>query len=160
MSHWFAVMKEIADLKYREQIAYLRENHGFSQAHANALVSFSRGSTSSKRYATFDEYLATLDDTKRATMEAIFAAVTAAFRGSEIVIAWNQPMVKKDGRYLFGASAVSAHILLAPWGGVPESMRERLAGFQVLKKTIRVPVDWKVDRKLLKDLINAAQAGG
>ena len=38
MSYWFDQMKEIGDKKYLEQIAYLRENHGFSQAHANALV--------------------------------------------------------------------------------------------------------------------------
>lgn len=29
---------ELTDAKYPEQIAYLRENHGFSQAHANAVV--------------------------------------------------------------------------------------------------------------------------
>ncbi|MGA1594869.1 MAG: DUF4287 domain-containing protein, partial [Ilumatobacteraceae bacterium] len=35
MSHWFSVMEELADQRYPEQIAFLRENHGFSQAHAN-----------------------------------------------------------------------------------------------------------------------------
>ena len=141
--------------KYAEQVAYLRENHGFSQAHANAVVAYSRGSVSSKRYANFEEYLATLDAAKRATMEAIFAAVTSEFRGSEIVIAWNQPMVRKDGKYLFGAAAASAHLILAPWGGIPDVMRPRLEGYEVQKKTIRVPVDWKVDRRLLKDLVLA-----
>jgi hypothetical protein len=34
MSYWFDQMDEIADRKYPEQIAFLRENHGFSQAHA------------------------------------------------------------------------------------------------------------------------------
>ena len=40
-------MKRLAGKRYPEQMAYLRENHGFSQAHANALVMYSRGSTSS-----------------------------------------------------------------------------------------------------------------
>ena len=44
MKHWFAVMKTVAGKRYPEQIAHLRENYGFSQAHANALVLFSRGS--------------------------------------------------------------------------------------------------------------------
>ena len=32
--------------KYPEQIAHLKESNGFSQTHANALVVYSRGSTS------------------------------------------------------------------------------------------------------------------
>jgi len=38
MKYWFKVMATIKDKKYPEQIAHLRENYGFSQAHANALV--------------------------------------------------------------------------------------------------------------------------
>ena len=43
MSYWFDQMEQVADRKYPEQIAFLKENHGFSQAHANALVMYSRG---------------------------------------------------------------------------------------------------------------------
>lgn len=39
-------MAELVDQKYPEQIAHLRENYGFAQAHANALVMYSRGSKS------------------------------------------------------------------------------------------------------------------
>ena len=38
MSYWFKVMKELDGEKDPAQIAHLRENYGFSQAHANALV--------------------------------------------------------------------------------------------------------------------------
>ena len=51
MAFWFKVMGQIKDEKYPAQIAYLRENYGFSQSHANALVMYSRGSTSSRRHA-------------------------------------------------------------------------------------------------------------
>ena len=40
MSHWFALMKKNADKKYPEQISILRDGHGFSQAHANAVVMY------------------------------------------------------------------------------------------------------------------------
>jgi hypothetical protein len=56
MTYWFGQMAEIADRKYPEQIAFLRENHGMSQAHANAIVMYSRGSTSTKKYSSFKEY--------------------------------------------------------------------------------------------------------
>lgn len=38
VSHFLSELGELTDAKYPEQIAYLRENHGFSQAHANAVV--------------------------------------------------------------------------------------------------------------------------
>jgi uncharacterized protein YdhG (YjbR/CyaY superfamily) len=156
MSHWFTQMKKVKGEKYADQMAFLQEQHGFSRAHANALVLYSRGSTSSRRFETFDEYLTTLDETKATTMRAIFASLTAKFRKAEVVIAWNQPMLKQDGRYLFGASAQKAHILIAPFdSGIIDRFRPRLEDYEVNKKTIRVPVDWKVDKKLLVDLVSA-----
>lgn len=156
MSYWFTQMKKVKGEKYAEQMAFLQEQHGFSRAHANALVLYLKGSTSSRRYDTFDEYLQTLDETKAKTMRTIFAALTAKFRKAEVVIAWNQPMLKQDGRYLFGASAQKAHILIAPFdAGIIDTLRPRLEGYEVNKKTIRVPVDWKVDKKLLVDMVSA-----
>ena len=43
MSFWFDQIAEISARKYLEQIAYLRENFGFTQTHANALVLYARG---------------------------------------------------------------------------------------------------------------------
>ena len=50
MAYWFKVMAKLSDAKYPEQIAHLKENYGFSQTHANALVMYSRGSKSAKRF--------------------------------------------------------------------------------------------------------------
>jgi uncharacterized protein len=156
MSYWFDQMEQIADRKYPEQIAFLKENHGFSQAHANALVMFSRGSKSARRFDTFDDYLEPLDEIKRSTVRAIFEAITSKYPKSEIVIAWNQPMVKLNDEYLFGVSVLTNHILIAPWGeGMIERFRPRLTEYKVNKKTIQVPVDWKPDAKLLRDMIAA-----
>jgi uncharacterized protein YdhG (YjbR/CyaY superfamily) len=156
MSYWFTQMKKVKGEKYADQMAFLQEKHGFSRAHANALVLYLKGSTSSRRYNTFDDYLATLDEPKAKTIRAIFATLTAKFKKAEIVIAWNQPMLKQDGRYLFGASAQKAHILIAPFNAdIIDELRPRLEGYEVNKKTIRVPVDWTVDKKLLTDMVSA-----
>ena len=72
MSYWFKVMKEVKDLKYPAQIAHLRENYGFSQAHANALVMYSRGSTSSKRFDTPTDYYKTIKPEQTKTMKSYF----------------------------------------------------------------------------------------
>ena len=159
MSYWFDQMDEIADSKYPEQIAFLRENHGFSQAHANALVMYSRGSKSAHRVATVDEYLEPFDATKQATVRAILKAITSKNPKMELVIAWNQPMLKLDGHYIFGVTVLTNHILMAPWSkDVLAEFAPRLVNYKVNKKTIQVPVDWKPDVKLLRDMAAARVA--
>jgi uncharacterized protein YdhG (YjbR/CyaY superfamily) len=156
MSYWFEQMAEIADRKYPEQIAFLRENHGFSQAHANALVMYSRGSKSAHRVHSLDEYLEPFDDTKRATVRGIFRAITSKYPRMELVIAWNQPMLKLDDNYIFGVSVLTNHLLIAPWStAVLDEFRPRLADYKVNKKTIQVPVDWKPDKALLREMAAA-----
>lgn len=156
MAHWHREMKKVAGRKYPEQMAFLQEQHGFSRAHANALVQFSRGSTSARRFENVDDYLAEHDVVKQQTVRAILTSITKAFPDAEIVIAWNQPMVKLNGKYVFGMGIFTKHILIAPYDSeVIDRFRERLAAYEVNKKTIKVPVDWHVDDELLRDLIDA-----
>lgn len=156
MSYWFDVMDEISERKYPEQMAYLQENHGFSRAHANALIMYTKGSTSSRRFEALDDFLAPLDQQKQETLRAVIAAITRKFRRAEVVIAWNKPMIRIDGVYVFGMSTASNHIILAPFdGAVLDEFRPRLEGYVVKKKTFQVPVDWNVDAKLLQDMVAA-----
>ena len=159
MSYWFEQMKQLEGEKYPVQIAFLRENHGFSQAHANAVVLYCRGNTSSHRFGTLDDYLADADETKQKTVRAIFDAIQARFKKAEVVIAWNQPMVKIDGQYVFGVTVLKNHWLMAPWSKeVLAEFEPRLTEYKVNKKTIEIPVDWKVDKKLLVDMVAARVA--
>lgn len=157
MTYWHDQMKLIKDLKYPEQIAYLRENHGFSQAHANALVLYSKGNTTSRRFNTFDDYLQVHDEVKQKTVKAIFKAIKSKYPKMEIVIAWNQPMLKLGDDYIFGVNILRNHILIAPHDGaeILLAFAKKLEPYEVLKKTVRVPIDWKVDAKLLQDLAAA-----
>lgn len=157
MKYWFQVMKDIKDWKYPEQIAYLKEEHGFSQAHANALVMYSRGSKSSKRFSTMDDFLKNEDATKKKTVKAIFKAIQSKYPKTELVISWNQPMLKYEDKYIFGVSISTNHILLAPFDTkILEKLAPKLKDYEVLKKTVRVPVDWKVDEKLLQSMAKEA----
>ena len=156
MKYWFGVMKDIADRKYPEQIAYLKEEHGFSQAHANALVMYSRGSKSSKRFNTMDDFLKNEDADKKKTIKKIFKVIQTKYPKTELVIAWNQPMLKLGNDYIFGASCATKHILIAPWSNdVLDAFRDRLEHLDLKKKTIGVPNDWKVEEKLILDMVKA-----
>lgn len=159
MSYWFKVMKDVEGKKYPEQIAFLRENYGFSQAHANALVMYSRGSTSSKRFDTPAEYFKTLKPAQVKTIKAIFKAITSKYPELELVIAWNQPMLRIDKDYIFGVSAATNHVLMAPWSkDVLAKFAPKLKDLDLKKKTIGVPNDWEVDEKLLQAMVRARLA--
>ena len=157
MKFWFQVMKDMESWKYPEQIAFLKEEHGFSQAHANALVMYSRGSKSSKRFATFEDFLKDEDPVKKKTVKAIFKAIQSKYPKTELVIAWNKPMLKFEDQYIFGVAISTNHILLAPFDAeILKKMAPKLKDYKVLKKTVRVPVDWKVDEKLLQSMAKEA----
>ncbi len=151
MSYWFKVMKQLEGEKYPVQVAHLKENYGFSQAHANALVMYSRGSTSSRRFETPAEFYKSVTPQQAKTMKAIFKAITSKFPELELVIAWNQPMLKNDKHYIFGCSAATNHILIAPWDlDVLKKYTPKFKNYKVNKKTIALPNDWEVDAKLLQ----------
>lgn len=147
-------MKDLEGLKYPEQVAYLKEEHGFSQAHANALVMYSRGSVSSKRFNTMAEFLKNEDSDKQKTIKKIFKVIQEKYPKSELVIAWNKPMIKMNDKYVFGVATARNHILIAPFDAdTIDSLRPKLKDYKVNKKTIEVPSDWKVDEKLLLTIV-------
>jgi len=158
MAYWFAAMKKLEGKKYPEQIAFLRENYGFSQAHANAVVMYSRGSTSSTRHESPAEYFKSIDPKQAKKIRELFKVIREKFPQLELVIAWNQPMLKSGTEYVFGASVSKNHISIAPWGEVLKDFApkfEKLEGVRVLKKTIAIPNDWEVDTRLLLAMIAA-----
>jgi uncharacterized protein YdhG (YjbR/CyaY superfamily) len=67
------------------------------------------------------------------------------------VVAWNQPMLKFEKHYIFGISAATHHILIAPWNqNVLKKYTPKFKEYKVNKKTIALPNDWEVDSKLLQ----------
>jgi uncharacterized protein YdhG (YjbR/CyaY superfamily) len=154
MKYWFKVMATIKEQKYPEQIAHLRENYGFSQAHANALVMFSRGSTTTRKFETPRDFYKSIDPIQAKTLRKVFRILTLKFPDLETVIAWNQPMMRKGTHYVFGASVAKNHILIAPFNSeVLKKMAPDLKQYKVNKKTVAVPNDWKVDEKLLVKMV-------
>ncbi len=154
MQYWFDQMQKISDKKYLEQIAFLKENHGFSQSHANALVMYCKGSTSSKRFKNLTEYLKPCTNEQKNTVKKIFKIIKGKYPDLEVVIAWNAPQLKYADSYIFGVSVMKNHILLAPWQvDVLKKFTPKLKDYKVNKKTFQVPNDWKIDEKLLLSII-------
>ena len=154
MRHWFDILSQLGDAKYAEQIALLREGHGFSQAHANAVVMQHRGSTTSRRHSSVDDLLDSLGDQHARLTRQIFAAITKKYPKLEMVVAWNQPMLKSGSDYVIGVSVSKNHLTIGPWGNdVISVFANDLATYEANKKTFKVPLDWKVNGALLCRLV-------
>jgi len=154
MGHWFDLLAASGATKYDEQMALLQEGHGFSRAHANAVVMTHRGSTTTRRFATPEDWFASVDPVGATTARAIFTAIQKRVRGLELVTAWNQPILKAPSGYVFGLSAAKAHLTLNPFSeSALAECADRLAGYKLAKQTFQVPFDWKVDSQLLVAMV-------
>ena len=170
VSHWLGLLAQHSSTRYRDQVALLRADYGFSQAHANAVVMFARGSTTSKRYTSLDDYLAEAEPTGAATVRSILDGLVARHAQTSITIAWNQPFLTlgatpehPKGRHLFSVGVLQRHLLAAPGSvAVLDAFRDRLTaihGLTVNRKTFRLPLDWAIDEQLLDAMVAAELAG-
>jgi len=106
-----------------------------------------------------DQYLASLDETKRKTMSEILDLVTSEFPELEAKIAWNLPMIHRQGEYIVGLAAYKNHLSFSPWSAaVIESFAKRLSDYVTTKNLFQIPVDWRVDVSLVRDLVSARLA--
>ena len=156
ISFWLKALEEVKGKKYPEQMAFLQENYGFSRTHANALVMYVRGSLSSSRHESVSGYYKSIDTNQAKTLRKIFKVITEKHPKLELVIAWNQPMVRIDTKYIFGAGVAKNHILLNPFSKkVLDQVMSKYPDYKVNKHTIQVPNDWQVDQQMILRLVKA-----
>lgn len=154
VSYWLEQLAECGSDSYPDQIAWLRESHGFTRAHANTVVMYFRGSTTTRRYADVDAYLATIDPVAADTIRSIFAAVTAEFPDLEPVIAWNQPILRTASGYVLGVSTATRHLTINPWSIAALGFAAGTLPASTIKKhTFSVPFGWEVDGEMMRAMV-------
>jgi uncharacterized protein YdhG (YjbR/CyaY superfamily) len=113
----------------------------------------------SPRFNSVEEYLASLDPAKARTLRAVIDLILAEFPELESKISWNVPQIHRNGKYVVGVAAFKHHLTFAPWSPrVIEDFKVRLGKFVVKTNCFQIPVDWEIDRKLVKDLVRARLA--
>lgn len=114
---------------------------------------------STPKFKSVEEYLATLEPVKAATIRAIIDFILAEFPELEAKISWNVPNIHRKGQYVAGLAAYKRHLTFSPWSiWVMEDFKDRLRGFVVFKNCFQIPVDWEIDKDLIRDLVRARLA--
>jgi uncharacterized protein YdhG (YjbR/CyaY superfamily) len=153
---WFDLLAAAGPASYDAQMALLRDGHGFSRTHANAVVMTHRGSPSARRVASPEAWFAALPPDHARTARAIFAAITDRHPDLDLVIAWNQPILRTAAGYVFGMSAATRHLTCNPFSTeVLQAHASLLTGCTVNARTFSVPIGWPVDAPLLDRMVVA-----
>lgn len=102
-----------------------------------------------------DEYLATVREPARSTLEKIRAAIRSVVpRGATETISYGMPAFKHNGVLVWFA-AFSSHCSLFPTAAVIEALKQELKGYSTSKGTIQFPVDKPLPAALVKKLVKA-----
>lgn len=113
------------------------------------------------KLTTIASYLASVDETKARTLGSIIDFVAAEFPALGVKMAWNVPHIHQDGQYVMGLAAYKKHLTVSPWSVfVMEDFKARLTHMQlvVFKNCFQIPVNWEIDRDLVRDLVRARLA--
>jgi uncharacterized protein YdhG (YjbR/CyaY superfamily) len=112
------------------------------------------------RFSSVEEYLASLDDpTKEKTLRSVIDLILTQFPELESKISWNVPTIHRNGKYVVGVCAYKHHLTFSPWSSrVIDDFKVRLGKFVPFKTCFQIPVDWEIDRELVKDLVRARLA--
>ena len=114
---------------------------------------------SSPRFNSVEDYLASQDPTKAKTLRSVIDLILTQFPELEAKISWNVPAIHRNGKYVVGICAYKHHLTFSAWSPrVIEDFKVRLGKFVVMKNCFQIPVDWEIDRELVKDLVRARLA--
>ena len=110
-------------------------------------------------FNSIEEYLASLDATKAKTLRSVIDLILSQFPELESKISWNVPTIHRKGKYVVGICAYKHHLTFSPWSPrVVENFKVRLGKYVLFKNCFQIPVDWEIDRELVKDLVRARLA--
>ncbi len=106
---------------------------------------------------TIDDYLARLDDDKRAALERLRRILRAAAPRAEECISYGMPALRLDGRMLVWFGAGANHCAFYP-GGIVEAYKDDLKDYETSKGTIRFQPDDPLPPALVRKIVTAAIA--
>jgi uncharacterized protein YdhG (YjbR/CyaY superfamily) len=106
------------------------------------------------KYATVDEYMATLPNERRAVMEQLRATIRAAAPQATEAISYNMPAFRLDGHFFVSYDAYKRHYSLFPWtDAMVSELGDAIRPYAVGKGTLRFPADQPIPLDLVRRII-------
>ena len=115
---------------------------------------------SAPRFKSIEDYLSSVEPVKAKTLRSVIDFILSEFPELASKISWNVPTIHRDGKYVAGICAYKNHLTFSPWSPqIIADFKEKLEKkFEVKQNCFQLPVDWKLDRKLIKELVKARLA--
>lgn len=102
-----------------------------------------------------DDYLTSVEPSKRKELERIRALAKQIVPDAEEAIVYGMPTLKYQGKPFLGFDAHKQHIGIYPYSGqVIETLKGQLHGYGFSKGAIRVPLDHPISEEMLKQIID------
>ena len=113
----------------------------------------------SPKFNSVEEYLTSLDPVKERTLRSIIELILNEFPELESKLSWNVPQIHRNGKYVVGFAAYKNHLSFSAWSPrVLEDLKARLGEYVLKTNLFQIPVDWEIDKELVKDLVRARLA--
>ena len=101
-----------------------------------------------------DDYLAKLDEPKRATLQKLRQTIRDILPDAEEVISYGMPAFRLNGKVIAGFAAFKNHLAYLPHSGsLFNELRDDLAGYKSTEGSLHFPVDRPLPKALVKKLI-------
>jgi uncharacterized protein YdhG (YjbR/CyaY superfamily) len=106
------------------------------------------------RFASHEEYLASLPEERRVDVERIRSAAVAAAPEAAETIAYDMPALRLDGRFLVSWAAYKRHYSLFPaTTAVAEELGDAIRPFLAGRGTIRFPADQPIPEDIVTRVV-------
>ncbi|MGE3619951.1 MAG: iron chaperone [Acidimicrobiia bacterium] len=106
-----------------------------------------------------DQYLAELDEPRRATLAALRRSILAVVPDAEEGLSYGMPAFKVGGKAVAGFGAFKRHLSYLPHSGhVLATLADELDGYELSKGALRFPIDTPLPDALVARLVTARLA--
>jgi uncharacterized protein YdhG (YjbR/CyaY superfamily) len=103
-----------------------------------------------------DDYLAKVDEPKRATLETVRRSILAVIPDAEEGLAYGVPAFKVHGKSVAGFAASKSHLSYLPHSGsVLAELADELSAYSFSKGALQFAVDEPLPAGLIRSLITA-----
>jgi uncharacterized protein YdhG (YjbR/CyaY superfamily) len=109
----------------------------------------------SRKPQTIDEYLALVNDDKRAALQKLRRAIKSAVPEAEECISYQMPAFRLRGRMLVWFGAAANHCAFYPGASPIRAHKNELKAYGTSKGTIRFQADRPLPATLVRKLIKA-----